>query len=64
MTEELFPSILPDREFIDDSYNRSELENKDWDELRSIAVNHPNEDVNGKSSQEEIIEELTGEPRV
>jgi hypothetical protein len=60
----LFPSILPDKEFVDDSYHREELANMDWDELRGIAKEHPTEEVNGQSEREEIIDVLTGKQRV
>ena len=62
----LFPSILPgkDEPFVDDTYGKRELERKEWDELREIASTHENEDVNGHSTREEIIETLTGEERV
>jgi len=60
----LFPSIIPGEDFVDDSYSRDELERKAWDELRSIAANHPTEEVNGRSDKEEILEALTGAERV
>lgn len=61
----LFPSILPDNsEFVDDSYSRAELERMEWDELRSVAAEHPTEEVNGRSDREEIEDALTGEERV
>lgn len=61
----LYPSILPaGDDFVDDSYSRKELERMDWPELRSVAAEHPIEDVNGQSESEEIIETLTGEQRV
>lgn len=62
--QRLFPSILPGVEFVDDTYHREELERKDWPELQQIAKEHPNEEVNGRSSQDEIIEALTGEERL
>jgi len=62
---ELFPSIIPGSDdFVDDSYSRSELSAKNWDELRRIAKEHPKETVNGKSEKETILDELTGEKRV
>jgi hypothetical protein len=61
----LFPSILPGNdEFVDDSYSKSELAGKEWDELRKIAKEHPKETVNGRSDKETIIDELAGETRV
>lgn len=60
----IFPSIIPDGDFVDDSYSKSELANKEWDELRNIAKDHPKESVNGRSDKETIIDELAGETRV
>lgn len=61
----LFPSILPNgEEFVDDSYSEEELARMDWDEIRSIAAEHPTEEVNGKSDREEIEEALTGAKRI
>jgi len=64
MGQTLFPSIIPGDDFVDDSYSRSELANKEWDELRAIAKDHPKETVNGKSDKETILDELSGEKRV
>jgi len=62
---EIFPSLLPDGEdFVDDSYSRAELERMEWTELRSVAAEHPTEEVNGQSEAEEIKEVLTGKERV
>ena len=60
----LFPSILPGQDFVDDSYSKAELERKDWDTLRSIAAEHPDEDVNGRMGRDDIIDALTGKQRV
>jgi len=62
----LFPSVLPDRDepFVDNQYSTEELERKDRRELQKIASDHPNKDVNGKSTNEDIIETLAGEERV
>lgn len=61
----LFPSILPDGEdFVDDAYTRDELDRKDWDDLRRIATDHPTDEVNGRSSREEIIDGLAGKQRL
>ena len=62
----LFPSIIPDsdEEFVDDSYSRQELERMDWDDLRSVASEHPSDEVNGKSNREAIEDALAGEKRV
>lgn len=65
MTEEVFPSILPDDgPFVDDAYSCAELERMEWDDLRRVAAEHPTEDVNGKMDRETIIDALEGEPRV
>ena len=61
----LFPSIIPTGEpFVDTTYNRGELERKDYDELRQIAAEHESEEVNGRMSKSELIEGLTGLERV
>lgn len=60
----LFPSILPGKDFVDDSYTREELERMDWDTIRNIAKNHPSEDINGKSERETLEDYLEGEERL
>jgi len=60
----LFPSIIPDADFVDDSYHKEELERMDRQELQRIAAEHESEEVNGKMSNEEIIEFFEGETRV
>lgn len=61
----LFPSILPNKEpFVDDKYQRRELERMDRTELQQLAAKHPSDDVNGKQSNEDIIDGLEGEERV
>ena len=63
----LFPTILPDAEepFVDDSYSAQELERMDYaTELKPLAAEHPNDDVDGSASREEIIAALEGEERV
>jgi len=62
----LFPSILPgkDGEFVDDSYTEGELSDMDGNELQSLAAAHPTDEVNGRSTAEEIREALEGEERV
>ena len=62
----LFPSIIPDSDepYVDTTYNRGELERKDYDELRQIAAEHESEEVNGRMSKSELIEGLTGLERV
>lgn len=63
---ELFPSILPDSDngFQDDEYLESELQEKEYAELRSIAADHPSDDVHGKMNQETLVDELTGLERL
>jgi len=62
----IFPSILPDsdEDFVDDSYTAQELERLDGRELQSLAARHPTEEVNGRSTAEEIREVLVGLERV
>jgi len=60
----LFPSILPDRDFVDDSYTKSELQGMDGRELQSLAAKHPTEEVNGKSKAVDIRKALEGKERV
>jgi len=60
----LFPSILPDRDFVDDSYTESELQGMDGRELQSLAAKHPTEEVNGKSKAVDIRKALEGKERV
>lgn len=60
----LFPSILPDQDFVDNSYTESELQGMDGRELQSLAAKHPTEEVNGKSKAVDIREALEGEQRV
>jgi len=60
----LFPSILPEQDFVDDSYGLRELQRMDRNELQRIAAEHPSDDVNGKMGNDEIIEFMEGEERV
>jgi hypothetical protein len=61
----LFPSILPDNSpFVDDTYNRGELERKEYPELKSIAAEHPSDEVHGRMSQSDIIDGLEGLERL
>jgi len=61
----LFGSILPgEDDFVDDSYTQAELERMKWSELRSVAAEHPCQEVNGQTEQSEIVETLTGKERV
>lgn len=63
---DVFPSILPgkDEPFVDDSYSAAELERMDGRELQSLAAEHPTDDVNGKSTADDIRAALEGEERV
>jgi len=62
----LFPAILPNRDepFVDDSYTAGELADMDGRELQSLAARHPTDDVNGRSTADEIREALEGKERV
>ena len=62
----LFPSIIPDSDepFVDDKYSRQELERMGYPELKSLAAEHPKEDVHGRMSKESIIDGLEGEKRL
>jgi len=61
----LFPSILPSEEpFVDDQYQRRELERKDYNELKSIAAEHDSDTVHGRMSEEDLVEGLTGLERI
>jgi hypothetical protein len=60
----VFPSIIPGQDFVDDSYSEAELSRMDWDTLRTIAANHPDEDVNGRMAKHDIIAALAGKQRV
>jgi len=58
-------SLIPDgEEFVDDSYSAGELDRMDYDTLRSIAAEHPSDDVHGRMGKDEIREALEGEKRV
>lgn len=60
----LFPSILPDQEFVDDSYSKAELDRMDWDEIRRIAKEVDSDEINGHSEREAMEEYLEGHTRV
>lgn len=60
----VFPSILPNQEFKDDSYISAELERMDRTELQKLAAKHESEEINGQSSNEDIREFLEGEERL
>ena len=62
---DVFPSILPSGEpFVDDKYQREELERKEYQELRQIAAEHDSDEVNGRMDQESLVENLEGLERV
>lgn len=60
----IFPSILPDRDFVDERYTERELARMEWREIRRIAAAHPAEDVNGSMSRTEMEAALVGRRRV
>ncbi len=62
----LFPSIIPDSDepFVDDKYQRGELERMEWDEIRSIAKQVESDEINGQSEREAMEEFLEGHTRV
>jgi len=62
----LFPSIIPDSDepFVDNQYSRQELERKEYPELKSLAAEHPSEDVHGRMDRESIVDGLEGKQRV
>lgn len=66
MPTRLPPSLLPDSDepFADTTYNRGELEDKEYPELRQIAAQHDSDDVHGKMSAEELVNGLEGLERV
>lgn len=59
-------ALIPDsdEEFVDDAYQAGELGRMDYDELRSIAAEHPSDDVHGRMGKEALREELEGMKRV
>ena len=63
---DIFPSIVPGRDepFVDDEYSAAELDRMDGNELQSLAAKHPTDDVNGRSTKEEIRDALEGKRRV
>jgi hypothetical protein len=61
----LFPSILPDGEdFVDDSYQRQELERMEYQDLQSIAAEHPSDDVHGRMGHDDLVDGLVGLERL
>ena len=61
---DIFPSITPDNDFVDDSYSRQELARMDYSDLQSIAAEVDSDDVHGRMSQEDLINGLEGVERV
>jgi len=59
-------ALIPDSDdpFVDDTYSAAELERMDGRELQSLAAEHPTDDVNGRSSAEDIRDALEGAERV
>ncbi len=61
----VFPSILPSEgDFVDDSYSRQELEQKEYPELQTIAAEVDSDDVHGKMSKDDIVDGLVDKPRL
>ena len=60
----VFPSILPDNDFVDDSYSRQELARMDYSDLQSIAAEVDSDDVHGRMGKDELIHKLEGRTRV
>jgi len=61
---DIFPSITPDNDFVDDSYSRQELARMDYSDLQSIAASHESDDVHGRMGKDELIHKLEGKTRV
>jgi len=61
---DIFPGLLEQMEFVDDSYTEGELQDKEYSELREIAANHPSELVHGKMGKDELRNTLEGMERV
>jgi len=61
----VFPSILPTGDdFADDTYRKRELATWEYDELRSVAADHPSESVHGRMDRESLVSELAGLERL
>lgn len=61
---DIFPSILPGVEFVDNEYSRDELERMEWQEIRQVAAAHPSDEITGQSDREEMEDFLEGEERL
>jgi hypothetical protein len=59
-------SLIPDSddEFVDDEYSAAELDRMDGNELQSLAARHPTDEVNGRSTADDIRDALEGKRRV
>lgn len=59
-------SLIPDsdEEFVDNKYQRAELERMDWQEIRGIAAEHPSDEINGQSDRGEMEDFLEGRERL
>jgi hypothetical protein len=61
----IFPSILPDGDnFVDNTYTSAELARMEWEELRTVAADHPTDECNGSDTAEDIRATLEGKRRV
>jgi len=58
----VFPGLI--EQWQDDEYRRRELEEKEHSELKSIAAEHPSEEVNGRMSTDELVDGLEGLERL
>ena len=59
---EIFPGLID--QWQDSTYRRRELEEKEHSELKSIAAEHPSDDVNGRMSTDELVDGLEGLKRL
>jgi len=60
----VFPSILPGEAFADDTYRKRELSEWDYEDLRSVAADHPSDSVHGRMDRETLVDELAGLQRL
>jgi len=61
---QLFPSILPGVDFVDDSYTAEELSRMDWQEIRAIAAEVESDEIDGQSDREDMEDYLEGHERL
>lgn len=71
--DRLIPSSFEARSDIDETaaeaadegdtaeYTRAQLEAMEWDEIRSIAVDSPRDDIDGRTSREDIVDALSAD---